>query len=169
MDDFSVPADARLEKLVEDLAQRLSARGWNMATAESCTGGWIAKCCTDLAGSSAWFERGFVTYSNAAKMDSLGVDAGVLQESGAVSREVALQMAEGARRRTGVDIAVAVTGVAGPDGGTPEKPVGTVWFAWSCNGQAPEAELTRFKGDRDEVRRQSVAHAVQGVIDRLMS
>jgi len=168
VDDFSVPTDARLEKLVEDLAQRLSTRGWNMATAESCTGGWIAKCCTDLAGSSAWFERGFVTYSNAAKMDSLGVDVGVLQETGAVSREVALQMAEGARRRTGVDIAVAVTGVAGPDGGTPEKPVGTVWFAWSCHGQAPDAELACFKGDRDEVRRQSVAHAVQGVIDRLM-
>ena len=165
MSEFEVKVDLLLEKI----AFLLIERHWRMVTAESCTGGWIAKCCTDLAGSSAWFERGYVTYSNAAKMDSLGVDAGVLQESGAVSREVALQMAEGARRCTGVDIAVAVTGVAGPDGGTPEKPVGTVWFAWSCSGQAPDAELAHFKGDRDEVRRQSVAHAVQGVIDRLMS
>jgi nicotinamide-nucleotide amidase len=169
VDDFSVPADARLEKLVEDLAQRLTARGWKLATAESCTGGWVAKCCTDLAGSSAWFERGFVTYSNAAKMDSLGVNAGVLQEAGAVSREVALQMADGARRSAGVDIAVAVTGIAGPDGGTPDKPVGTVWFGWSCNGRVPDAELACFQGDRDAVRRQSVAYAVQGVIDRLLS
>jgi nicotinamide-nucleotide amidase len=169
VDDFSVPTDARLEKLVEDLAHRLASRGWKLATAESCTGGWIAKCCTDLAGSSAWFERGFVTYSNVAKMDSLGVNAGVLQEAGAVSREVALQMADGARRSAGVDIAVAVTGVAGPDGGTPDKPVGTVWFGWSRKGQAPDAELACFQGDRDAVRRQSVAYAVQGVIDRLLS
>ncbi len=169
MDDFPVPANARLEKLVEDLAHGMTARGWKLATAESCTGGWIAKCCTDLAGSSAWFERGFVTYSNAAKIDSLGVEAEVLHETGAVSRKVALQMAQGARRRAGVEIAVAVTGVAGPDGGTADKPVGTVWFGWSRNGQAPDAELACFQGDRDAVRRQSVAYALQGLIDRLMS
>jgi nicotinamide-nucleotide amidase len=169
VDDFPVPSDATFEKLVEEMALGLIARSWKMAAAESCTGGWIAKCCTDLAGSSAWFERGFVTYSDAAKEDLLGVDAGALNEAGAVSREVALQMAEGARRRAGVDIAVAVTGIAGPEGGTPEKPVGTVWFAWSRKGQSPNAETACFQGNRDAVRRQTVAHAIHGLIDRLMT
>jgi nicotinamide-nucleotide amidase len=167
VDDFPVPSDATFEKLVGEMALSLTARGWKMAAAESCTGGWIGKCCTDLAGSSAWFESGFVTYSNAAKEDSLGVDAGDLSEAGAVSREVALQMAEGARRRAGVDIAVAVTGIAGPDGGTPDKPVGTVWFGWSREGEAADAEVACFRGDRDAVRRQTVAQALQGLIDRL--
>jgi len=167
VNDFPVPLDARFAKLVEKLAQRLTSRDWKIATAESCTGGWIAKCCTDLAGSSGWFERGFVTYSNAAKADSLGVDAGTLDEAGAVSRDVALQMAEGARRRAVVDLAVAVTGIAGPDGGTADKPVGTVWFAWSQEGMAPDAERVCFPGDRDTVRRQTVAHALQGLIDRI--
>jgi nicotinamide-nucleotide amidase len=166
VDDFSVPGDAGLEKLVEEVAMRLTAGGWKMATAESCTGGWIAKCCTDMAGSSAWFERGFVTYSNAAKVDLLGVDAGILERAGAVSREVASQMAEGARRRAAVEIAASVTGIAGPDGGTPDKPVGTVWFGWSRSGVAPDTELASFRGDRDAVRRQAVAHALQGLIDR---
>jgi nicotinamide-nucleotide amidase len=137
-----------------------------MATAESCTGGWIAKCCTDRAGSSEWFERGLVTYSNAAKIASLGVHPETLERDGAVSREVALQMADGVRRSAGVEIAVSVTGIAGPDGGTPDKPVGTVWFAWSQAGRS-EAELHRFEGDRNAVRRQSVAWALQGLIDRL--
>ena len=167
MKDFPVPGDIHFEELVEELALRLASRGWVMATAESCTGGWIAKCCTDRAGSSAWFERGFVTYSNAAKEDLLGVDAQTLGERGAVSREVALQMAEGARRRAGVDVAVAVTGVAGPDGGTLDKPVGTVWFGWSREGEAADAEVACFRGDRDAVRRQTVAQALQGLIDRL--
>lgn len=168
MEDFSVPADAEFIRLIQEVSARLMAKRWKMATAESCTGGWIAKCCTDQAGSSAWFERGFVTYSNAAKQDLLGVDAAVLEDAGAVSREVALQMAKGARRRAGVDIAVAVTGIAGPDGGTPEKPAGTVWFAWSVAGQS-EAEMIRFSGDRDAVRRRSVAHALQGLVGRLES
>ena len=167
MNDFPVPDDARFEKLVTEMALELTAIGWKMATAESCTGGWIAKCCTDLAGSSAWFERGFVTYSDAAKKDALGVDARILQEAGAVSRAVALQMAEGARRRAGVDIAVAVTGIAGPDGGTLDKPVGTVWFAWSRKDHAPDAEVVCFRGDRDAVRRQTVAHALHGLSERL--
>ena len=167
MNDFPVPNDARFEKLVAELALELVARGLKLATAESCTGGWIAKCCTDLAGSSAWFERGFVTYSDTAKKDALGVDARILQEAGAVSRAVALQMAEGARRRAGVDIAVAVTGIAGPDGGTLDKPVGTVWFAWSRKDHAPGAEVVCFRGDRDSVRRQTVAHALRGLIERL--
>ena len=169
MNDFPVPDDARFEKLVTDMALQLTAIGWKMATAESCTGGWIAKCCTDLTGSSAWFERGFVTYSDAAKKDALGVDARILQEAGAVSRAVALQMAEGARRRAAVDITVAVTGIAGPDGGTLDKPVGTVWFAWSREDHAPDAEVVCFRGDRDAVRRQTVAHALRGLIERMAS
>jgi nicotinamide-nucleotide amidase len=166
VEDFSVPADAEFIRLIQEVSASLMAKGWKMATAESCTGGWIAKCCTDEAGSSAWFERGFVTYSNAAKQDLLGVDAAVLEDAGAVSREVALQMAKGARRRAGVDIAVAVTGIAGPDGGTPAKPAGTVWFAWSVAGKS-EAEMIRFSGDRDAVRRRSVAYALQGLVGRL--
>lgn len=168
MDEITLPGAAEFNNVVEDLALKLSARGWTMATAESCTGGWIAKCCTDLAGSSAWFERGFVSYSNAAKEELLGVDAGLLETAGAVSREVALQMARGARSRAGVDIAVAVTGIAGPDGGTAEKPVGTVWFGWSMeNGN--DAELKQFPGDRDAVRRQTVAYALHGLIERLQA
>lgn len=166
MEDFEVPGDGEFMQLVQEVSAGLLAKGWKMACAESCTGGWIAKCCTDRAGSSAWFERGFVTYSNAAKMDMLGVDSATLDKAGAVSREVALQMASGARRQAGVDIALAVTGIAGPDGGTPEKPVGTVWFAWSIADRS-EAEMIRFKGDRDAVRRQSVAHTLQGLIGRL--
>jgi len=165
--DLPVPDDATFEKLVAELALELTTRGWRLTTAESCTGGWIAKCCTDLAGSSAWFERGFVTYSDAAKKDMLGVDARILREAGAVSRAVALQMAEGARRRAAVDITVAVTGIAGPDGGTLDKPVGTVWFAWSRRDYTPDAEVVCFRGDRDAVRRQTVAHALSGLIERL--
>ena len=167
MTDFPVPNNAGFEELVAEMALELTTRGWKLATAESCTGGWIAKCCTDLAGSSAWFERGFVTYSDTAKKDALGVDARILQEAGAVSRAVALQMAAGARRRASVDIAVAVTGIAGPDGGTLDKPVGTVWFAWSREDHAAEAEAVCFRGNRDAVRRQSVAHALRGLIERL--
>ena len=166
MENFEVPGDGVFNQLVQEVSARLLAKGWKMACAESCTGGWIAKCCTDRAGSSAWFERGFVTYSNAAKEDMLGVDSATLLKAGAVSREVALKMADGARRRARVDIAVAVTGIAGPDGGTAEKPLGTVCFAWSTADRS-EAEMIRFKGDRDAVRRQSVAHALQGLIGRL--
>ena len=156
-----------IPQLVEQLATQLLERGRRVATAESCTGGLIAKTLTDLAGSSDWFDRGFVTYSNAAKMESLGVHSDTLDAEGAVSREVAMQMAEGARIAAGSEIAIAVTGIAGPDGGTLDKPVGTVWFAWSQAGRS-EAELHRFDGDRDAVRRQSVACALQGLIDRLV-
>ena len=166
MKDSAIPDETSLAERVEKLAAALSARGWKVATAESCTGGWIAKCCTDRAGSSQWFERGFITYSNEAKIESLAVRNDTLDTEGAVSREVALQMAEGARRAAGAEIAVAVTGVAGPDGGTPDKPVGTVWFAWSQAGRR-EGEQHHFDGDRDAVRRQSVACALQGLVDRL--
>jgi nicotinamide-nucleotide amidase len=166
MENISVPGDAGLTELAGELAARLTDRGWKIAAAESCTGGWIAKCCTDLAGSSAWFDRGFVTYSNKAKTELLDVDAAVLEENGAVSREVARQMADGARRAAGVEIAVAVTGIAGPEGGTDCKPVGTVCFAWSGDGWTDD-ERIRFDGDRDAVRRQTVSHALQGLLDRL--
>ncbi len=168
MNEIYAPGDIEFEFLVERLSERLSASGRKMACAESCTGGWIAKICTDRAGSSDWFDRGYVTYSNEAKEDQLGVNAATLAEAGAVSREVALQMASGARERAAVDVSVAVTGIAGPDGGTEDKPVGTVWFAWSLDG-ITDAEVCRFKGGRDAIRRQSVAYALQGLIDRMES
>jgi nicotinamide-nucleotide amidase len=162
----AVPADDEFEKLVAELAARLLEKRWTLATAESCTGGWIAKCCTDRAGSSGWFERGFVTYSNAAKNELLRVHPGSLESEGAVSETVAAQMAEGARRGAGAQFALAVTGIAGPDGGVADKPVGTVWFGWSQPGRT-ETERMRFDGDRDAVRRQAVAHALRGAIERL--
>jgi len=165
--DIHVPDDAELARRVTALAGQLLDRRWRMATAESCTGGWISKCCTDLAGSSNWFERGLVTYSNLAKHELLGVDEETLERDGAVSRAVALQMADGARRRSQVDVALAVTGIAGPDGGSSDKPVGTVWFAWSLADRPADAERRVFAGDREAVRRQTVACALQGLIDRL--
>lgn len=167
MAEQTVPGDAELARLVDRLAQSLATRGWTLATAESCTGGWIAKCCTDRPGSSAWFERGFVTYSNRAKQDLLGVEPALLEREGAVSRGAALQMAAGARSRSGVDAALAVTGIAGPDGGSADKPVGTVWFGWAVDAAAAEAEVMCFNGSRDAVRRQAVAHALRGLIARL--
>ena len=159
--------DTQLAALVEALAGELGERAWKLATAESCTGGWIAKCCTDRAGSSAWFDSGIVSYSNRAKQQLLGVEAEVLEAAGAVSRAAALQMADGARRRAGVDVALAVTGIAGPDGGSPDKPVGTVWFAWAIGARPAEAERVLLGGDHEAVRRQTVAHALQGLLDRL--
>lgn len=167
MTDTAFPDDAALAALVERLAAALTARGWLMATAESCTGGWIAKCCTDRAGSSDWFESGVVSYSNRAKQDMLGVSGATLARAGAVSREAALEMAEGVQRRTGTQAAVAVTGIAGPDGGSADKPVGTVWFGWALAGRSAEAERLVFAGDREAVRRQTVAHALQGLLYRL--
>ena len=155
-----------IDTLVAQLANALTARGWTMATAESCTGGLIGGACTDLAGSSDWFERGFVTYSNAAKTELLGVPADLIAAHGAVSEPVARAMAAGARAHAPVQLAVAVTGVAGPSGGSAEKPVGTVWFGWAT----PEGVFTerqRFDGDRAAVRRATVAHALAGLLQRL--
>ena len=166
MSKAKAPGAAEFAALVEKLSEILLARGWRMATAESCTGGWIAKCCTDQAGSSAWFDRGFVSYSDQAKQELLGVESGTLHGHGAVSKAVALQMAEGARKRAGVEAAVAVTGIAGPGGGSPEKPVGTVWFAWAT-GSNSQAKRLHFDGDRDAVRRQTVQQALMGMIERL--
>lgn len=152
--------------LVERLAQALTARGWMMATAESCTGGRIAGACTDRAGSSDWFERGFVTYSNAAKTELLGVPVELITTHGAVSEPVARAMAAGARAHAPVQVSVAVTGVAGPGGGSAAKPVGTVWFGWATP-QGVETECVRFDGDRAAVRQATVAHALAGLLQRL--
>ena len=161
-----IPDDFALAQAVDRLAARLIAQGRTMAAAESCTGGWIAKCCTDLPGSSAWFERGFVTYSNAAKRDLLGVDPALIEASGAVSEAVARVMAEGALLHGEASAALAVTGIAGPDGGTPDKPVGTVWFGWAVAGET-QAEHRLFEGGREAVRRQSVHYALEGLLGRL--
>jgi nicotinamide-nucleotide amidase len=142
------------------LADALRRRGWRIATAESCTGGLIAAACTQRAGSSDWFERGFVTYSNAAKTDLLGVDAAVIEAQGAVSEAVARAMVQGALRRAPVDLALAVTGIAGPGGAVPGKPVGTVWLAWGT-AAGVQAERLQLGGDRDAVRGASVHAALQ--------
>lgn len=152
--------------ICRQLALALKARGWMMATAESCTGGMIAARCTDLAGSSEWFERGFVTYSNAAKTEALGVPAALIALHGAVSEPVAMAMAQGAVQHAQAEVSVAVTGIAGPTGGSPEKPAGTVWFAWSVDGEL-SSERRVFEGDRAAVREAAVAHALQGLMARL--
>jgi nicotinamide-nucleotide amidase len=152
--------------LCERLAQALQARGWMLATAESCTGGMIAAACTDLSGSSNWFERGFVTYSDAAKTELLGVDPALIAQHGAVSELVARAMAFGAVRHSQAQVSVAVTGVAGPAGGTPQKPVGTVWFGFQVNGQL-SSETRRFDGDRAAVRAATVEYALQRMLDLL--
>ena len=156
---------------VQILADGLRARGWCISTAESCTGGLIAGFCTDLAGSSDWFERGVVSYSNAAKTELLGVPAELIAAQGAVSEAVARAMASGALQRSQADLAVAVTGVAGPGGGSASKPVGTVWLAWAwrraAGGIATAALLQQFDGDRAAVRLATVCCALQGLIDRL--
>jgi nicotinamide-nucleotide amidase len=154
-----------MEELAKKVGERLKAAGAQLVTAESCTGGWVAQAVTAVAGSSAWFERGFVTYSNAAKQELLGVAKKTLDAHGAVSEETAREMAGGALRRSKGTIALAVTGVAGPGGGTPGKPVGMVCFAWA--GKKLRSETCRFSGDRDSVRRQSVVHALEGVLKAL--
>ena len=156
----SIPA------LGEALAAELRTRGWTMATAESCTGGLIAGACTDLSGSSDWFERGLVTYSNAAKTELLGVPADIIAVHGAVSEPVARAMAAGVLAHSPAQLAVAVTGVAGPTGGSAEKPVGTVWFGWATP-QGVFTEHRRFPGDRAAVRQATVAHALAGLLQRL--
>jgi nicotinamide-nucleotide amidase len=161
-----VTSDDQLQHQASRLGASLLRRGQRAATAESCTGGFIAKCLTDIPGSSNWFERGYVTYSNASKTADLGVPAGLIARHGAVSEPVARAMARGALRASGADLAVAVTGIAGPDGGMPGKPVGTVWFAWARRQGARitvNSRCRRFKGSRDAVRRQTVASAIAGL------
>lgn len=158
-------AEETLHELAERLGATLLAAGRRLATAESCTGGGIAQRVTDVAGSSEWFDRGFVTYSDAAKEEMLAVPADTLAEHGAVSAATAEAMVAGALRYSEADIAVAVTGVAGPGGGTTEKPVGTVWFAWARRGDTPVVRCVAFEGDRAAVRDGSIRVALEGVID----
>jgi len=161
------PTDAELRVLAERLAERMRSEGKFVATAESCTGGWIAKTLTDLPGSSDWFAYGIVSYSNPAKQELLGVSPVTLVNHGAVSEAVVREMAEGALKRGEADVSVAVSGVAGPSGGTPDKPVGTVWFAWARidgAGLLSRAERHRFEGDREAVRRKTVAVALEGLL-----
>jgi len=156
---------APIDDLVTALGNALRARGWTIASAESCTGGLIAAACTDQAGSSDWFERGFVTYSNAAKCELLGVPAALIATHGAVSAEVACAMAEGALAHSPAALSVAVTGIAGPGGETPGKPVGTVWLALARRGEPASAERLQLGGDRAAVREQTVARALARLLD----
>lgn len=159
-----IPDDAALRALAERVGAALTVRGLRLVAAESCTGGWIAKALTDVPGSSGWFDGGWVVYADAAKRRLLGVPEDVLRTHGAVSEPVVRALASAARERLGADCAVAVSGIAGPSGGTPEKPVGLVWFGWAV-GDAATAESRRFAGDRDAVRRQSVAFALERLLE----
>jgi nicotinamide-nucleotide amidase len=152
-----------IEKISRKVGIELSKSRLSLVTAESCTGGWVAQAVTSVAGSSGWFDRGFVTYSNAAKRAMLGVSARTLARHGAVSEQTAREMARGALRRSRAGVAVAITGIAGPGGAVPGKPVGTVCFAWA-RGRKMRSETRRFKGGRGRVRRQSVIHALNGVL-----
>src|SRR5579862_3175500 len=159
--------DPELYELAERVGHKLRAADRRVVTAESCTGGWVAKALTDVPGSSQWFECGYVTYSNAAKMRDLGVAGGTLEHFGAVSEQVVREMAEGALRVAHASVALAVSGIAGPDGGTPDKPVGTVWFCAAARaGQLIDiiAEQRFFDGDRDAVRSQAVRHALRMIL-----
>jgi nicotinamide-nucleotide amidase len=160
---------SELEKLSEALGRLLLERGEWLAAAESCTGGWLAQSVTAIAGSSTWFDRGFVTYSNAAKVDMLGVSESTLERHGAVSEAVARAMAQGVLANSRADWSVAITGIAGPGGGSAEKPVGTVCFAWARKDGGCEAQTCHFSGDRATVREQSVRHALNGLVDRVGS
>ena len=165
-----MPTLSNQELLAHDLralaADLLLQRQWMLATAESCTGGLIAATCTDLAGSSAWLERGFVTYSNAAKTELLGVPAALIATHGAVSEPVARAMASGALQHSHAQVALSVTGIAGPSGGSPDKPVGTVWFGWATPGGV-WSEVQHFDGDRAAVRAATVQHSLQRLVNLL--
>ena len=165
---MTAPTDVDLQQLALAVGDRLQARAETLVTAESCTGGWIAKACTDVAGSSKWFQGGVVAYSNALKVALLNVPEGQLAQHGAVSEPIVRAMATGVLARTGSTVAVAVSGVAGPDGGTPDKPVGTVWLAWGWRQEdgsfRVETRRDRFAGGRDEVRRWTVRLALERLL-----
>lgn len=161
------PTDEMLFNLACRVGDQLRRLGWKLVTAESCTGGWIAKLITDRPGSSAWYDRGFVTYSNGAKRSLLGVPEATLLSDGAVSQAAVTAMAEGALRHSEAEIVVAVTGIAGPDGGTPEKPVGTVWLGWATRAGSIDTERCQFSGSREAVRRATCAQALSGLLERL--
>jgi nicotinamide-nucleotide amidase len=163
MTTMANPDDGALRELASAIGEQLAAKRLTLCTAESCTGGWIAKTVTDIAGSSAWFDCGLAAYSFEAKQGLLGVRPETLEHFGAVSRETVIEMVSGALVHSGAGVAVAVTGIAGPGGGTEDKPVGTVWIAWKRRGGYPRAELFHFDGDREAVRRQTVAAALEGI------
>jgi nicotinamide-nucleotide amidase len=156
-----------LNELAQQVGEQLLLQHKALAVAESCTGGWVAKCLTDVAGGSLWFDRGFVTYSNAAKQAMLGVSGATLDSAGAVSEQTVREMVAGALENSEAGVALAVSGIAGPGGGMPGKPVGTVCFAWAVEGSEVRSETRHFEGDREAVRRQSVGHALQGLLDVL--
>jgi len=155
--------DIELITLADHLGHDLKQAGRSLATAESCTGGWVGQVLTAVPGSSLWYERGFISYSNMSKREMLGVKTGILTRFGAVSEQTARAMAEGALVHSHADLAVAITGIAGPSGGTPEKPVGTVCFAWAARKQPTRSRTERFGGDREMVRRQAVKAALEGI------
>ncbi len=154
-----------LEQLAAKVGETLRDRKWLLVTAESCTGGWVSEAVTSIAGSSAWFDRGFVSYSNQAKQDMLGVKPSTLTQYGAVSEQAAIEMAIGALEHSSAQIAVAVTGIAGPEGGSVEKPVGTVWIAWAGEDFLVKTHGYHFQGDRYSVRLQSTQNALEGLLD----
>ncbi len=166
--DQLIPDDDALMQAAHALGEQFKSRRLSLVTAESCTGGWIAKAVTDVAGSSEWFDCGMAAYSYEAKQAMLGVRPETLMAHGAVSRETVIEMVSGALIHSGASIAVAVTGIAGPGGGTDDKPVGTVWLAWKRRGGYPKAEIFHFSGDRQVVRRQTVAAALDG-LNRLVN
>lgn len=161
---LAVASEAELAAQVAALAAACESSGLQVAVAESCTGGWLAKLCTDRAGSSVWFERGLVVYSNAAKTDLAGVPTALIEEYGAVSEAVALALVQGLIDRTPAALAVGITGIAGPGGGSESKPVGLVWIAWQRRGMSALAREFRFKGERGAVRAQAVSAALQGLL-----
>lgn len=154
-------AESELEALAAELGEAMQRCGWILTTAESCTGGWLAQAVTSVAGSSAWFDRGFVTYSNAAKQDMLGVSPETLDQFGAVSEATAREMVQGALAHSAAQLAIAITGIAGPGGGSAEKPVGLVCFAWGVSGHACASATQQFSGDRRQVRAASVGFALR--------
>lgn len=160
---MAIPTDTELDALAHRTGERLRASRDMLVTAESCTGGWIAKTVTGIAGSSEWFDCGIVAYSYEAKQALLGVRPQTLEQHGAVSRECVIEMVSGALAKSGGSVAVAVTGIAGPSGGSADKPVGTVWIGWKRRGGYARAEVFHFEGDRDAVRRQTVAAALRGI------
>ena len=151
------------------LTALLQQRGLMISCAESCTAGLVCKLLTDQAGSSQWFERGFITYSNQSKQEMLGVRPETLQEHGAVSRETVSEMVQGALSNSNADVALAISGIAGPDGGSREKPIGTVWFAWADKSVGHKEQVRQFAGDRDSVRQQAARYAIQGMLEFLSS
>ena len=158
-------AEAELQQLAVQLSDKLLARGWMIATAESCTGGWVAQLLTSLPGSSAWYERGFITYANAAKTEMLGVPTTTLEIYGAVSEETACAMATGALVHSHAQASLAITGIAGPGGGTPQKPVGMVCYGWAFTDGTVISSNCRLSGDREEIRSRAAAAALRGLID----